>query len=77
MAVVKTHTLWVRRKVEINTDPQRRCYNGCHAKSESWWTAWEDLFEVSDLEDGKRTMANFQAINPNREYCLLPIGEKP
>ncbi len=27
----------------MNTDPQRRCYNGCHAKSEMQWAAWEDL----------------------------------
>ena len=75
--MTKTHTLWVRHKFEVNTNPQRRCYNGCHAKSEIVWTAWEDLFDVSDLEDAKLTMANFQSINPGREYRLLPIGEKP
>lgn len=30
-----------RKQVLVNTDPQRRCYNGCHARSELQWTAWE------------------------------------
>lgn len=36
-------TIWTRRQIEVNTDPQRRCYNGCHAKSELRWTEWETL----------------------------------
>ena len=30
-----------RRLVEICTDPQRRCYDGCFFKSEIAWTDWE------------------------------------
>lgn len=43
MSLVKTHTIRMRRLIEVNTDPQRRCYNGCHAKSELHWTDWETL----------------------------------
>ncbi len=32
-----------RKFVEINTDPQRRCYYGVHAKSEWVWTNWDWL----------------------------------
>jgi len=32
-----------RRRMLINTDPQRRCYNGCHFSSELVWTEWEVL----------------------------------
>jgi hypothetical protein len=32
-----------RRKVLVNTDPQRRCYDGCHYSSEWRWTGWECL----------------------------------
>lgn len=32
-----------RKLVEVNTDPQRRCYYGVHARSEWRWTAWETL----------------------------------
>ena len=28
---------------EVNTDPQRRCYNGCHFSSEFLWTEWDWL----------------------------------
>ena len=40
---MKTYTLKIRKIQEINTDPQRRCYNGCHAKSELIWGQWEVL----------------------------------
>ena len=36
-------TIEHRRLVEVNTDPQRRCYYGVHAKSEFHWTTWEVL----------------------------------
>jgi hypothetical protein len=26
--------------IEVNTDPQRRCYYGVYAKSEMRWTEW-------------------------------------
>lgn len=32
-----------RKFVEVNTDPQRRCYNGAHFSSEWQWTQWEVL----------------------------------
>lgn len=32
-----------RRQYLVNTDPQRRCYNGCHFSSELRWTNWEVL----------------------------------
>ena len=36
-----------RNRVLVNTDPQRRCYNGAHYKSELVWTEWEVLeFDV-------------------------------
>lgn len=35
--------IWRRTRVEVNTDPQRRCYWGVHARSEKQWTAWAPL----------------------------------
>ena len=32
-----------RSLIEVNTDPQKRCYNGCHKSSEMVWTNWSDL----------------------------------
>lgn len=46
-----------RTKVEVNTDPQRRCYNGCHFSSELRWTEWEDL--QSTTEEKKEAKLKF------------------
>lgn len=36
-----------REAREVNTDPQRRCYNGCHFSSEWVWGEWRTLGERS------------------------------
>jgi len=43
-----------RTKRIINTDPQRRCYNGCHYSSEEIWSPWETIdfnIEESRIKD--------------------------
>jgi hypothetical protein len=65
------YTLYVRRQVEVNTDPQRRCYNGCHAKSELVWTDWQELCNPRTEQDGHESMQVFQSINPGRQYKLV------
>ena len=32
-----------RKLREVNTDPQRRCYNGAHFSSEMQWDPWDWL----------------------------------
>jgi len=36
---------------EVNNDPQRRCYNGCHASTEIIQMGWETL--ESEIADDK------------------------
>ena len=36
-------TIEYRALTLVNTDPERRCYNGCHFSSEWRWTAWSEL----------------------------------
>lgn len=67
-------TVWGRRKIEVNTDPQRRCYNGCHARSEMRWTEWYDLVDSRTMEDAEDTIRTFQRANPTHEYEILPRG---
>ena len=43
MTSIKKFNILRRNSVIVNTDPQRRCYNGAHAKSELRFTAWEIL----------------------------------
>lgn len=40
-----------RALVLVNTDPQRRCYNGCHFSSEWQWTNWARLESDVSSED--------------------------
>ncbi len=35
--------LQVSKLITINTDPQRRCYNGCNFSEEKVWTSWDWL----------------------------------
>jgi hypothetical protein len=65
-------TLITRKQVEVNTDPQRRCYNGCHFSSEMVWTQWVDLGNPATEEEGNESIACFASINPRSEYRLLP-----
>ncbi len=44
-----------RTRQLVNTDPQRRCYNGCDAKSELVWTPWKVLeFNISEARIERR-----------------------
>ena len=53
----------VRREQKlVNTDPQRRCYNGCHAKSELIWTPWEVVEHVQP-EELPRRLEFWQELN--------------
>lgn len=62
------HGVYFRKQVTVNTDPQRRCYDGCHFSSEKVWTAWELVCAYTEEATAEQTMAAFQDINPQREY---------
>ena len=66
------YTLMARKQIEVNTDPQRRCYDGCYYSSEMQWTEWAVVSHPATKEDGEDTMATFQRINPTHEYRLEP-----
>ena len=59
-----------RRKIEVNTDRQQRCYNGCHAKSEIRWTAW-DTIEVVPASTVERRLAFWRSLN---DYAVSERG---
>lgn len=46
----------------INTDPQRRCYNGCNFSEALVWGSWEDLVTVSE-EKVEETIAWWKDLN--------------
>ena len=70
-------TLWFRSRIEVNTDPQRRCYNGCHFSSEMVWTEWGEVYSSGSKEDLEDSAVNFKRINKNREYKVTEQGARP
>jgi hypothetical protein len=51
-----------RKRVLVNTDPQRRCYNGCNFSEELQWTAWGYLCEATP-ENVERRLAYWRSLN--------------
>jgi hypothetical protein len=67
------NNILVRTRVLVNTDPQRRCYNGCHFSSELRWTPWETLeYEIPDEKVAAR-MAFWKDLN---DYAVSARGEE-
>ena len=62
----------MRKRYLINTDPQRRCYNGCHFSSELVWGNWAVLeFGVSSDRTDTR-LAFWRNLN---DYAVSQRGE--
>lgn len=64
-------TLYTRARVLVNTDPQRRCYNGCHFSSELQWTAWA----VLDSFPADQAAAKLQFWQELNNYAVSQRGE--
>lgn len=64
------YVLCSRRQIEVNTDPQRRCYYGAHFSSEMVWTEWADLFALKTAEDAAESLKLYQSINPTHQYKI-------
>lgn len=63
------YRIYGRRQYEVNTDPQRRCYWGVHAKSEWVWTDWYYIGCTFTLEEAEESISSWKSINPKRhEY---------
>jgi hypothetical protein len=51
-----------REQFECNTDPQRRCYDGCHFSSEWQWTEWYTLYSLPTAEEAEESRASWQSL---------------
>ena len=84
MIMATTYKIECRSRIEVNTDPQRRCYNGCHFSSELQWTAWETLESGLTQEKLDRRMTFWTELNDyavsqrgasaKREFRAVPEG---
>ena len=61
-----------RRRITVNTDPQRRCYNGCHYSSETLWTGWGTLHSGLSLEKAQRRLRYWRELN---DYAVSQRGD--
>lgn len=62
----------VRNRMLVNTDPQRRCYNGCHYKSDYMWTEWEVLESNIQPEKAEKRLLFWKGLN---DYAVAERGE--
>lgn len=60
-----------RQQFLVNTDPQRRCYNGCHFSSELQWTVWENWESFLKPEDLPERMIFWRGLN---DYAVSQRG---
>lgn len=65
------YTIEYRRLTIVNTDPQRRCYNGCFARSELRWTGWESLDSGVPADAIERRLAFWHRLN---DYAVRDRG---
>ena len=61
-----------RVRIEVNTDPLRRCYNGCHFSSEVIWSSWESLDSGLDRETAERRLRFWRELN---DYAVSQRGK--
>ena len=52
-----------REQFEYNTDPQRRCYDGHHAKSEWSWSPWRTLSSCENEDEARERVESWRAYN--------------
>jgi hypothetical protein len=64
-------TLWFRKKIVVNTDPQRRCYDGCNFSEETVWTKWAEIYTSRSKADLEDSAVLFKRSNKNSEYKVL------
>lgn len=62
--------VWARKRIIVNTDPQRRCYDGVNFSERIEWTEWAHVADYSTPEDAQAAAATFQEINPGRQYQI-------
>jgi hypothetical protein len=66
-----TYTIEHRKHIEVNTDPQRRCYDGCHASSALIWTAWGPLESMVLSDKLERRLTFWRELN---DYAVSERG---
>lgn len=72
---VKPLAIFTRRRVLVNTDPQRRCYDGAHFSSELQWTAWAVLESMRYLKPGADPVERLGFWRELNDFAVSQRGE--
>ena len=67
-----TTSLHIRRGRIVNTDPQRRCYNGCHFSSRTDWNEWEHWMDYPTTEHAETAKRLFQREDQQFKVVEVP-----
>lgn len=67
-----TYRILMRNRRLVNTDPQRRCYDGCHFSSELVWMPWEILESEVPEEKIEGKLKFWRDLN---EYAVQARGD--
>lgn len=67
--------IWRRWRRLVNTDPQRRCYDGCHFSSELVWAQWEVIESQRFLRPGADLEQRLKFWRELNEYAVSQRGE--
>jgi len=65
----------VRKKITINTDPQRRCYDGCNFSEKIVWSTWKYIVSLSTRKEAEESAGTYQLINPDHQYKVIELVE--
>ncbi len=60
--------VFCRKKITINTDPQRRCYDGCNFSEKAVWSEWKHIVDLRSREEAEGWVRSSRLINPKRQY---------
>ena len=72
------YVIYIRRGVTINTDPQRRCYNGCHFSSETHWEPWELWLKEMTFQTYEKAEHSASLFRrENQQLKAVKKGEQP
>lgn len=75
VTAAKKYGIWLRTVTIVNTDPQRRCYNGCNFSERTDYGEWRLFQTWEGLEFSEAVARGLRRAS--QRVKVLPEGEKP
>ena len=65
--------VYIRRGNLVNTDPQKRCYDGCHFSYRIDWDEWKPWMEYPTREHAEKAVPLFSRDTQQLKVVEVPI----